>query len=263
MESESAEVSRGQCNLLASSDKIDKLVTALVAVQLKMPTVSKTKVNPFFKSKYADLSSVVEAAAPIIGAEGLAVSQFVSNVGGQTTLKTFVMHSSGQWVGDEMLLLVSKGTPQEQGSAITYARRYAYCAALGIVSDEDDDGNGTNSRPTSPEAKSQAPATKPTQATAKTTRVKAPAKTETTTPNLAGLFAIKDRSGLSVVPGEDGERHKWATKILGRDVASFKDLTEADITILKKEAKAQAIASPGPTGNSPDLFPGEDPERPF
>lgn len=252
MESESGEVS--QCKLLASSDKIDKLVTALVATQLKMPTVTKDKVNPFFKSKYADLSSVVETAKPIIGGEGLAIAQFVSNMDGATTLKTFLMHVSGQWIGDEMILHLGKSTPQDQGSAITYAKRYAYCAALGIVSDEDDDGNGGTRAAQSTPASAQ---TTTKQADApKTTRVKAPstAKSEETKPegtvNLSGLFAIKGRNGESIVPAEDDARHAWAGKILARDVASFKDLTQPDVDILKKEAKKQALETPKTTNEA-------------
>ncbi len=255
MEAEQSEVS--QCKLLASSDNIDKLVTALVAAQLKMPTVAKTKLNPFFKSKYADLSSVVEAAEPIIGAEGLAVSQFISNQGGATTLKTFVMHTSGQWMGDEMILHMKNSTAQDQGSATTYARRYAYCAALGIVSDEDDDGNGSTQRAQSAAAESKQP--EKAQDAAKTTRVKAPKAASEGAVNLAGLFTIKGRSGEAIVPADDDERRTWAGKILAREVVSFKDLTQADVDVLKKEAKKQALETPRQAGYSDE----DDGERPF
>ena len=253
MESESGPVTE-QRKLLISSEEIDQLVTALVAAQLKMPSVKKDKTNPFFKAKYADLSSVVATAEPIIGAEGLAIAQFVSNLDGATSLKTFLLHSSGQWMGDEMILHEGKGTPQDQGSAITYARRYAYCAALGIVSDEDDDGNAA-SRPVQsvPEG---SPGTKSREESpSKTTRVKAPTSTG---PNLRRLFALIN--GDKSIGKDDELRHKWAGTILGRDIASFTELTKEDVAKLEdsfktpsqKQAEEQQLQ-----------YSEEDPERPF
>ena len=223
-----------------SSEQIDQLAAALVAAQAEMPRVAKTKLNPFFKSKYADLASVVDVVGPVISKHGLTVPQFVSHREDRTTLKTFLVHASGQWIGDEMVLHMSKNTPQDQGSAITYARRYAYCSVLGIVADDDDDGNAasvgaqtnrdTNTRQVGGDESGEK----------KTTRVKAPASTGEGASNgtsgaLRGLFAAL--KGISVT---DENRLQWASERLSRDVESFNDLTEDDIKALKTAARDQA-----------------------
>ena len=126
---------------LIASPELGELFKALAAAQGKFPKVKKGSENPFFKSKYADLSDVVTAAAPIAAEHGLSVVQIPGNHDGHTTLKTILGHESGQFIGDEMELFMGKADAQSQGSAITYARRYAYCAILGIVTGDDDDGN--------------------------------------------------------------------------------------------------------------------------
>jgi hypothetical protein len=123
------------------STTITKLATALVAVQGEMPALKKTANNPFFKSKYVDLATVMENILPILSRNGIALTQFVSNIDGQSALTTTLVHTSGEYMSAQMPLLLPKNDPQGQGSAITYARRYGAMAALGIVADEDDDGN--------------------------------------------------------------------------------------------------------------------------
>ena len=138
------------------SDSIKELATALSKFQGKMLTAHKGSTNPFFKSKYADLAEVVKTATPGLSAEGLSVSQLVNHDETGATLVTIVMHSSGEWISGEAPLLLTKQDPQGQGSAISYARRYNYMAAIGMVADEDDDGN-TASAP-KPESKLIRPA---------------------------------------------------------------------------------------------------------
>jgi len=124
------------------SESLNELATALVAAQAEFGAVPKGSVNPFFKSKYAALPDVVSHATPILSKHGLAISQFID---GEYTegdaLTTYLLHSSGQFISHTMRLHLVKDDPQAQGSAVTYARRYAYMAALGLVADEDDDGN--------------------------------------------------------------------------------------------------------------------------
>lgn len=128
------------------SEQINELAAALAAAQGEFSTVKKDSENPFFKSKYADLSAVVKTAAPVLAVHKLAVSQFISTtVDGEgnlvDTLTTWLIHQSGQYINDTMRLRLTKEDAQGQGSAITYARRYSYMAVLGLVADEDDDGN--------------------------------------------------------------------------------------------------------------------------
>lgn len=123
------------------SNEINELAKALNLFQAEVVTVSKTAENPFFKSKYAPLDAIMLAAQPVLTKHGLAVSQLIDNIDGQSALTTTLMHTSGQSISSTMPLLLAKQDAQGQGSAITYARRYSYAAILGVVIDEDDDGN--------------------------------------------------------------------------------------------------------------------------
>lgn len=127
------------------SAELTELAAALAAAQGEFEAVAKDSTNPFFKSRYAGLPQVVKAAAPILATHGLSVTQLP---GLGDTLTTCVMHKSGQWIASTMQLRPVKNDPQAQGSAITYGRRYAYMAALGLVADEDDDGNAASASKT-------------------------------------------------------------------------------------------------------------------
>lgn len=120
------------------------LLAAMLAVQAEAPTLKKTASNPAFKgSKYAPLDEVVETIGPILTAHGLVWTtkpSFNEAVG--PTLRYKIAHApTGEEDEGEMPLLLSKQDAQGQGSAITYARRYALCAYLNLVADDDDDGN--------------------------------------------------------------------------------------------------------------------------
>jgi len=132
---------------------IDQLAAALVAAQGEFAAVPKTADNPFFKSKYAPLSTVVEVTQPILAKHGLAVSQHPTTLpSGEPALTTYLLHSSGQQLVSTMQLYAAKHDPQGQGAAITYARRFAYMAVLGLVADDDDDGNhATRARQAEPQ----------------------------------------------------------------------------------------------------------------
>lgn len=127
------------------SEQINEIAAALSAFQgtIKQPKLSKevkvkTKTGRDYTFKYADLSACVEAAAPILKANGLAVSQIICNY----TLITLLTHTSGQWIKSELPISLNQGADyQALGSAITYIKRYSYCAILGIVADADDDAN--------------------------------------------------------------------------------------------------------------------------
>lgn len=129
---------------MIKSEQTDLVFSCLVAVQAEVGAIPKTSTNPFFKSKYADLATAKQIADPIATQHGLAVVQFPAP---NDQLLTMAIHTSGQYIGEYMDLHLVKNDPQSSGSAITYARRYAYMAALGLVADDDDDGN-LASRPT-------------------------------------------------------------------------------------------------------------------
>lgn len=127
---------------MIKSDQIELLTKALIAFQKEMKSVVFDADNPFFKSKYATLTNIVDSSKALLAKNSLAVTQLVTGDGGVTTI---LLHESGQFIGDTLTLKPSKDDPQGHGSAITYARRYAYASILGIVSDSDDDGNAASS----------------------------------------------------------------------------------------------------------------------
>ena len=132
---------------MKTSDSIDLLSTALAKAQGEIGTVTFNKINPHFKSKYADLSVIREASKMPLTKNEIAIIQAPSAVDGRCVLITMLIHKSGQWLQSELSLKPDKDTPQAMGSAITYARRYALASLLGIVADEDDDGNAASPKP--------------------------------------------------------------------------------------------------------------------
>jgi len=116
----------------------------LSIVQGKLTYAKKDSANPFFKSKYADLESVWDACRDLLSANGLAVVQLPGEYfEGTMALTTIITHSSGEWISQQMSLPVTKPDAQGAGSALTYMRRYALAAVVGVVQ-ADDDGNAAS-----------------------------------------------------------------------------------------------------------------------
>ena len=111
--------------------------------QAEMGGAHKGANNPFFKSKYADLSAVVQAVKEPFANNGLSYVQFPIEQGGRIGVETILMHDSGEYLSNEFTVQLSKQDAQGAGSAITYCRRYGLQAIAGIPS-EDDDGNSAS-----------------------------------------------------------------------------------------------------------------------
>lgn len=126
---------------LTHSQTIGELVKALVAASKNFKPVIKDKINPYFKSRYADLSSVLDATTDALLAEGLVIVQAPLVNESKAGVTTMLMHTSGEWMRGDLLLPVSKWDAQGSGSGITYARRYAVQGFLHVSAEEDDDGN--------------------------------------------------------------------------------------------------------------------------
>jgi hypothetical protein len=141
------------------SESISALAKALVDAQKEISNPLNTKVNPFYKSKYAPLADILTLVRPILEKHGLAIVQDATREGENITIKTLLLHVSGEWLEQTgVSVRVDKDTAQGAGSAITYARRYALSAMLSISSEDDDDGE-TGAHETKVEKK---PAEKPT-----------------------------------------------------------------------------------------------------
>lgn len=117
---------------------ISEIAKALITFHVKVSKVKKDARNPFFKSSYASLSNILEAIDEALRDTGLSFCQFPS---GDYGLTTILMHESGEYLQDTYQMKPVKDDPQGRGSVITYQRRYALAAVLGLNIDEDDDAN--------------------------------------------------------------------------------------------------------------------------
>jgi ERF superfamily len=121
------------------SVEIDKIAIALSKCQGKIEGAIKDSENPFFKSTYADLSSVWEACRKPLSENGLAITQIVEPTHNEKIrLLTFLLHSSGEWIKSILELRPTKQDPQGYGSCLTYMRRYSLAAIVGIAPEDDD-----------------------------------------------------------------------------------------------------------------------------
>lgn len=121
------------------SDTLGAIAPALVAALGKIEGAAKKKTNPGFKSKYADLETVIDASRDILTEHGLTLIQLPSAGGeGTMTLETILLHESGEFIAGTFEMVLGKRDPQGVGSALTYARRYAQMAALNMPAVDDD-----------------------------------------------------------------------------------------------------------------------------
>ncbi len=139
------------------SEQIDQLAVALAKAQGEIEGAAKDSANLFFRSKYADLASVWNAIREPLSKAGLSVAQPVAVKGPEVTVTTVLLHASGQWISGDLTLTAMRqlkdgagwetvNTPQAIGSTITYARRYALAAMVGVAPEEDD-GNAASGVP--------------------------------------------------------------------------------------------------------------------
>lgn len=248
------------------------IIDALAAFQDEIGKVIKDASNPFHKSNYATLGAVWAAITPVLRLHGLVVAQQPIVLGENLlpALRTTLFHlESGQTFQGDMLLQAIKVDPQSQGAALTYARRYALVTILGLLTEEDDDGNvasGKGRRDT-PAASVDSGVTPTTSSTPLDANVEPPATpTHKSRKPTAKQTAIQQRNkewtALHTAIGDAEaeaagrptpsqnnmlwalmkghgieDKHVWASEALGRRVESFTDLTGTEvgalITLLK------------------------------
>lgn len=189
------------------SQETTKLAKALIAVQRELSPAMKDSKNPFVNSHYASLNSVMQACREALLQNGIWLTQLpvpapVELGAGYIGLVTKLTHAeSGQWQSSFIVAPLPKNDPQGMGSALTYCRRYALTAMLGIVT-EDDDAEGARAD------------------TRQTTKTR---KTETLKPKTQGMDnakSVKDEMGTlpqlqgieyQYVPSQDGRQCVIAT----------------------------------------------------
>ena len=180
------------------SESIAKLALALSKAQSKITGALTDSNNPFFKSKYADLASVMDAIRIPFAENELAVTQLVQENDSKHFLVTMLMHSSGEYVTSTYPLVIKDlNNPQAIGSVVTYARRYTLAAIAGVAQ-VDDDGEAANNRIHEVKEKKPLPNYAPTKA-ANHIEILADPKLEKTVTEaqLKRLYAIQQKSKVS------------------------------------------------------------------
>lgn len=241
---------------IEQSPELKELAGALAKAQLAMRAAGKDSLNPHFKSRYADLSNVWEACREPLAANNLSVIQMPCTTDdGSVALTTMLLHSSGEWVRSTITSRPANQMPQSIGSALTYLRRYALAAMVGVVaSDEDDDGE-TATHPAAkaiqqsipqPKAQPKPPATSQSTAAATPLRsvptpqqaaieAQAPLREEVVA--AASPWASRDEL-IAELKAKHWQLHrskeKWIDDLESRDLAEPSALQICDQTILER-----------------------------
>lgn len=250
------------------SETIGALAAALAKAQGSIKAAQKdsaVKTNSYSYS-YATLAQLWESARDALSANGLAVTQTTDMGGnGDIILVTTLLHASGEWVGGVYPVRAKDSLPQSLGSAMTYARRYALSAMLGLTSDDDDDGNAASGNvPAKAPARTQNGGTRPPAPPAPKPTPSEQAEhgesydnpfTSDEAAELRKMHAIgTDLYG----DGWNDKRHdlaKWASR--GR-TASSKQLTLAELRTLtaalaKRQAEREAAAIVDGIAEAPEM----------
>jgi hypothetical protein len=130
------------------SPTLGKLTEALAKAAAEFQPIKKETQNPYFKSTYADLATLIEGTRVALSKNGLVVVQVPRTlmVSGSVVVTTALLHTSNEWISDDLELRPKTFDPQGCGSAMTYARRYAYQSILNIAGEPDDDGNAASGK---------------------------------------------------------------------------------------------------------------------
>ena len=216
----------------------DTLAAALAAFQAEAPRVAKdktarvpTKAGGQYSYQYADLADIAAAAYPLLAKHGLSFACLPEIGERGMALRGVLLHTSGERL-EGVLPLHGGGTPQEVGSALTYARRYLLGAMTGIVTDTDDDGALAQAAASRPAPRQQAPRPAPQPAE------NAPQASGTdlaTEPQLKALWAAAKSHGYD----DPGAFKDFLTDQCGRLIESTKQLTKREASRILDHLKGE------------------------
>ncbi len=202
------------------SASIKNLAKALSQAQAEYPIIPKNKTAKIgtYSYHYADIADVITAVAPINLKYGLSFVQIPLTINRQHQLVSTVMHESGEWIEGTLDLEPKDRTPQALGSAITYGRRYALGAMLGVVTEEDEDGKlATEGSRSESKARTQPAESSVTAQVAKARSV---------------LTALMRDAGLNKQDGLD-----YCSMVVGRDIADKNELSLEELMAVATKLK--------------------------
>lgn len=211
---------------------LDKIAAALAAFQAEMPTVPKAHTASVKSDKgsysytYAGLADVSEAAMPLLTKHGLSFS----TLPGDGVLTGMLLHTSGQSLTGS--LPIGGSTPQQVGSSLTYMRRYLLGCMTGLVTDDDDDGQGA-------QLPQRRPSRRPAPAPRRDEQPKA-GPGQITEAQRGKLGALMKEAGLS----DRATALAYVAKVIGREVESRNDLSKAEASQLIDDLSKSAESPP-------------------
>lgn len=216
--------------MCSKSETISKIAAALVAFSGEVKSISHDANNPHFKSQYTSLDHMIDETKPILTKHGLTIMQFPGGDGERITVRTMILHTSGEWMESEPLTLKAvKTDPQGAGSAITYARRYSYAAALSLSLGDDDDGNASSYAPQnrSYSAPTSQPSQTPPRASQTNTGQSSASSGGST---MARVYKLREELGWSWP-----DLNQFAGEVLNREVKFLKNDVKENAEWLKIE----------------------------
>jgi hypothetical protein len=215
------------CN---KSESIANLAKALVAFNGEVRIIEKDATNPHFKNQYASLDTIIDEVRPLLAKHGLSMMQFPGGDGEKFTLRSMLLHESGEWIESEPITMRPvKNDPQGIGSCSTYARRYSLSAMLSLNTGEDDDGNGA----TNP-GNQQPPSTSTPSPNASTSQAGQSSGALASEGQVKMLYAKHKSTGFADM--------KEVCDYLQRDITKFAEVPASDVTRLAQWLDKQKAA---------------------
>lgn len=227
------------------SESITNLATALAKAQSLIKPAIYDSNNPHFRSRYASLTSVMEACRDALSANQIAVIQDAEVNDKTVTVTTMLLHASGEFISSSLSMPFAQATPQAIGSSLTYAKRYSLSSLVGITSDEDDDGEAGSNSPKSqgfkdvqvtPAKEQTKPATtsntteaKPKPKESKETRAK---RLNARKVQIREIFQTSTTLGMNI-----SALKEFISKVTGKSIVESADLSDADLPFILDELK--------------------------
>lgn len=253
------------------SENIGQLAGALAKAQGAMRNAAKDSLNPHLGSRYADLASVWDACRTALSENGLAVTQRVRTGPTYVRVITMLLHESGEWMrdmatwpafgmrkktkdGEEQPSGPAPITSQSLGSAITYGRRYALAALVGVAAgEEDDDGEAAATQQSNAaRRKQEAPTKQPPAHTKPPVDHKKEAEAQALRARRVKAWNAASKSGM-----DEASFRAWATKVLGGDRPSS-EWTSADLDKIEAAGPNPPTPPPAAASSAPAREPDSD-----